>query len=197
MNYNNNEIHLFNEWRQILDWQGGRQIKLKDQKDYAEKRGVTLEVAEVRGNRTFYRIKENRAMMVEWRTVPNYPFLEASSNGDIRRKDTKRYYQGSINNMGYPVITLTINNKKKIVLVHRLVKLAFEPIENSEEYAVDHINGVRTDARPENLRWVTMQQNSKYRDEQWVDIMNLTRQAAQKIGYENLLKNLQKILDNN
>ena len=44
---------------------------------------------------------------------------------------------------------------------------------------------------------MTMQQNSKYRDEQWVDIMNLTRQVAQKIGYENLLKNLQKILDNN
>ena len=79
---------------------------------------------------------------------------------------------------------------------HRLVKEAFEPIDNPDLFAVDHINGIRTDARPENLRWVTLQQNSKYRDEQWVDIMNLTMQVDQKIGYENLLKNLQKMLDN-
>ena len=71
----NDEIHLFNEWRQILGWEGGRQIKLKDQKDYAERRGVTLEVAEVRGNRTFYRIKENRAIQVEWKIVPSYPIV--------------------------------------------------------------------------------------------------------------------------
>lgn len=191
------EIHLFNEWRKILGWQGGRQVKIKDQKAYAEKRGVTLEIAEVRGNRTFYRIKENRAAQLEWRTVPSYPILQASNDGHIRRADSKRYFEGSVNNMGYPVITFSADSKKKIILVHRLVKEAFEPIPNPEEYAVDHINGIRTDARPENLRWVTMQQNSKYRDENWVDIMNLNRQIAQKIGYKKLLENLQKMLDNN
>ena len=149
----NDEIHLFNEWRQILGWEGGRQIKLKDQKDYAERRGVTLEVAEVRGNRTFYRIKENRAIQVEWKIVPSYPIVEASNKGDLRRRDTKKYFEGSINNKGYPVITLTDGQgHKKILLRHRLVKEAFEPIDNPDLFAVDHINGIRTDARPENLR---------------------------------------------
>lgn len=193
----NDEIHLFNEWRQILGWEGGRQIKLKDQKDYAERRGVTLEVAEVRGNRTFYRIKENRAIQVEWRIVPSYPIIEASNKGDLRRRDTKKYFEGSINNKGYPVITLTDGQgHKKILLRHRLVKEAFEPIDNPDLFAVDHINGIRTDARPENLRWVTLQQNSKYRDENWANVMLLNREIAKKIGYENLLKNLQKMLDN-
>lgn len=193
----NDEIHLFNEWRQILGWEGGRQIKLKDQKDYAERRGVTLEVAEVRGNRTFYRIKENRAIQVEWKIVPSYPIVEASNKGDLRRRDTKKYFEGSINNKGYPVITLTDGQgHKKILLRHRLVKEAFEPIDNPDLFAVDHINGIRTDARPENLRWVTLQQNSKYRDENWANVMLLNREIAKKIGYENLLKNLQKMLDN-
>lgn len=193
----NDEIHLFNEWRQILGWEGGRQIKLKDQKDYAERRGVTLEVAEVRGNRTFYRIKENRAIQVEWKIVPSYPIVEASNKGDLRRRDTKKYFEGSINNKGYPVITLTDGQgHKKILLRHRLVKEAFEPIDNPDLFAVDHINGIRTDARPENLRWVTLQQNSKYRDENWANVMLLNRKIAKKIGYENLLKNLQKMLDN-
>lgn len=193
----NDEIHLFNEWRQILGWEGGRQIKLKDQKDYAERRGVTLEVAEVRGNRTFYRIKENRAIQVEWKIVPSYPIVEASNKGDLRRRDTKKYFEGSINNKGYPVITLTDGQgHKKILLRHRLVKEAFEPIDNPDLFSVDHINGIRTDARPENLRWVTLQQNSKYRDENWANVMLLNREIAKKIGYENLLKNLQKMLDN-
>ena len=193
----NDEIHLFNEWRQILGWEGGRQIKLKDQKDYAERRGVTLEVAEVRGNRTFYRIKENRAIQVEWKIVPSYPIVEASNKGDLRRRDTKKYFEGSINNKGYPVITLTDGQgHKKILLRHRLVKEAFEPIDNPDLFAVDHINGIRTDARPENLRWVTLQQNSKYRDENWANVMLLNREIAKKIGYENLLKNLQKMIDN-
>lgn len=193
----NDEIHLFNEWRQILGWEGGRQIKLKDQKDYAERRGVTLEVAEVRGNRTFYRIKENRAIQVEWKIVPSYPIIEASNKGDLRRRDTKKYFEGSINNKGYPVITLTDGQgHKKILLRHRLVKEAFEPIDNPDLFTVDHINGIRTDARPENLRWVTLQQNSKYRDENWANVMLLNRKIAKKIGYENLLKNLQKMLDN-
>ena len=193
----NDEIHLFNEWRQILGWEGGRQIKLKDQKDYAERRGVTLEVAEVRGNRTFYRIKENRAIQVEWKIVPSYPIVEASNKGDLRRRDTKKYFEGSINNKGYPVITLTDGQgHKKILLRHRLVKEAFEPIDNPDLFAVDHINGIRTDARPENLRWVTLQQNSKYRDENWANVMLLNRKITKKIGYENLLKNLQKMLDN-
>ena len=96
----------------------------------------------------------------------------------------------------YPKQNPSQKGHKKILLRHRLVKEAFEPIDNPDLFAVDHINGIRTDARPENLRWVTLQQNSKYRDENWANVMLLNREIAKKIGYENLLKNLQKMLDN-
>lgn len=52
-----------------------------------------------------------------------------------------------------------IKNRKTIhFYVHRLVMMAFDP-ENGNKREVDHINGIRTDNRAENLRWVTSSEN--------------------------------------
>lgn len=60
---------------------------------------------------------------------------------------------------GYKVVKLGKN--RQIFRVHRLVMLAFVgPC--PEGLQVDHINGIRDDNRPENLRYVTQKENSQY-----------------------------------
>lgn len=67
------------------------------------------------------------------------------------------------NEFGYMVVGLHSKGKSKTWKVHRLVLMAFGPNAKAAELDVNHINGVKSDNRLENLEWTTRSENHIHR----------------------------------
>lgn len=101
-----------------------------------------------------------------WKPVDGWPY-EVSSIGRVRRllrgqsgRRTGRILKPWLAGLcgGYPSVRLANRKKQKCFLVHRLVAASFGgPIPPGMQ--VNHKNGIKGDARPENLEVVTSQQN--------------------------------------
>ena len=99
---------------------------------------------------------------MEWKTVKGFNAYSVSNTGLIRLDETGRILK-AFSNHGYSRVNLfevdsTGKRKNRKILVHRLVADAFlAPISGKHE--IDHINGIRNDNRPENLKWSTRREN--------------------------------------
>jgi hypothetical protein len=62
---------------------------------------------------------------------------------------------------GYYRVSLTKDNKRKKTMLHRLIAEQFIPNPNNYKN-VDHINGIKTDNRIENLRWCSQADNTRF-----------------------------------
>jgi hypothetical protein len=65
----------------------------------------------------------------------------------------------SLYNNGYYMVSLCENGKRTVLLIHRLVALAFL-LNKENKPCVNHKNGIKTDNRVQNLEWVTYSENS-------------------------------------
>jgi predicted DNA-binding protein YlxM (UPF0122 family) len=124
--------------------------------------------------------------------IKNYGGLyQVSNHGRIR--SFKQYTEGRLlvqipDRYGYMYLTLNDSNHvQKAFKVHRLVAGAFIP--NPDKLPqVNHINGVKTDNRVENLEWCTLSNNVKHALRIGLDSQKGERNRNSKLSNDDVIE---------
>lgn len=121
-----------------------------------------------------------------WKAYPKDTRYKISNTGKIigvKGKELSQYPK-----KGY----LYVKMMGKTCLVHRIIAETF--LENwSDNLTVDHINGIRTDNRVENLQLLDMITNRKKADENNVNVFKEVRYYIEKYGYEIVKEKLKEL----
>lgn len=124
----------------------------------------------------------------EWRPLFIDERYQISNMGRVRRPNGC-LNKGHVGSDGY--VQVSINNFN--YRIHRLVLQTFNPREDWESLTVDHINGIRSDNRVENLRWATGLENTFAMLANRADMHKELTRIIQKYGYEETMALLQKL----
>lgn len=118
--------------------------------------------------------------------IPAYccDLWEVNEKGQIRNKKNKQILKGNVA-QGRGYIEHQRSDRKKFQ-AHRIIYFSFHPDEISDEqnFVIDHINGIRTDNRLENLRKTTQKANLLFRNEYWKRFSPLINILIQEYGYD-------------
>ncbi len=93
-------------------------------------------------------------MTEEWKDIPEYDLYQASNQGRIRNRKSKRIISSVPKGNGYVHVTIRNNGKYTCPSVHKLVALAFLP-NDEKKPTVNHKDKNRSNNNVENLEWAT------------------------------------------
>lgn len=116
-------------------------------------------------------IKHQSGWVEFWKAVPDYEGYEASTLGRIRswrhssgsRLRNPRVLKPNLNSRGYPSIRLYIGNKVSVYrTTHRVIMRTFCPSGESDVPQINHIDGVKSNSRLDNLEWCSHGENIRH-----------------------------------
>jgi hypothetical protein len=109
-----------------------------------------------------------------------------NKNGDVYSYKSARLLKPNlqIGKYRYYRVNLFKNNKYKTHTIHRLVAIAFIPNLHNLPF-INHINGVKTDNKIENLEWVTNLQNMQHANNTGLFNKELQRKNGKSMGFKN------------
>jgi hypothetical protein len=100
-----------------------------------------------------------------WKPIPEYEdSYEVSNLGRIKsiKFNKEKILKLSFDNYGYNHLSLRKNKIGKTKKVHRLVMLTFKNDSYFDGAQVNHINGIKTDNRLDNLEWCDQFHNMQH-----------------------------------
>jgi hypothetical protein len=127
-----------------------------------------------------------------WKDITDFEGLYKISNlGKIKRIPSikckkERYIAACLNDNGYYIIRLYKNSKGKCAKLHRLIAQAFIPTVEGKTF-INHINGIKTDNRIENLEWCTKAENSQHAIKMGLHKIQGSKHFAAKLDEEKVL----------
>jgi len=121
-----------------------------------------------------------------WKDIPNYEGMYQVSNlGRVKSLNYNHTGKEGVlkpqsNKDGYYQVLLWEGGRRKTNKIHRLVMLAFL---GESDLHVNHINGIKTDNRLENLEYCTRSENIQHAYDTGLIDKKLTRACAERIKY--------------
>ncbi len=90
-------------------------------------------------------------------------YYTITSDGEVYSDNSGKMKTRNKPGTKYQIINFsTIDGKKKTFRLHRLVMLAFNPIENSKDLEVNHKDGNKLNNKLSNLEWCTSSENQQH-----------------------------------
>jgi len=126
----------------------------------------------------------------KWKIINDFPDYEISNFGEVR--SFKLYSDGKIlnnlNSKEYFSVFLYKDKKRLLKKIHRLVLETFNPVKNMDNLQVNHINGIKTDNRLENLEWCTHSENMKHAFKNGLQSLKGEKNTQSKLTEKNIIE---------